>query len=39
MMKDLGMACQNMAGTAKTADFDWFEYRERAYLADPRATD
>jgi xylan 1,4-beta-xylosidase len=33
----VGMACQDMAGTAKVADFDWFEYRERAYVADPRA--
>jgi xylan 1,4-beta-xylosidase len=28
----IGMACQDLAGTAKPADFDWFEYRERAYL-------
>ena len=28
----VGMACQDLAGTAKPADFDWFEYRERAYL-------
>ena len=33
----VGMACQDMAGTAKAADFDWFEYRERAFAADPRA--
>jgi xylan 1,4-beta-xylosidase len=33
----VGMACQDMAGTAKAADFDWFEYRERAFVADPRA--
>jgi xylan 1,4-beta-xylosidase len=33
----VGMACQDMAGTAKAADFDWFEYRERDYVADPRA--
>ena len=32
----VGMACQDMAGTAKPADFDWFSYRERAYEADPR---
>jgi xylan 1,4-beta-xylosidase len=31
----LGMACQDMAGTAKPADFDFFEYRERAYRANP----
>ena len=33
----VGMACQDLAGTALHADFDWFEYRERAFLADPRA--
>jgi xylan 1,4-beta-xylosidase len=33
----VGMACQDMAGTARAADFDWFEYRERAFVADPRA--
>ena len=32
----VGMACQDLAGTARPADFDWFEYREREYLADPR---
>jgi xylan 1,4-beta-xylosidase len=32
----VGMACQDMAGTARPADFDWFEYRERAFAADPR---
>lgn len=31
----VGMACQDLAGTAKTADFDWFEYRERDYCAVP----
>jgi xylan 1,4-beta-xylosidase len=31
----VGVACQDMAGTAKPADFDWFEYRERPYLLDP----
>ena len=31
----VGMACQDMAGTALHADFDWFLYRERGYLADP----
>ncbi|MET0980529.1 MAG: hypothetical protein ABWY02_00365 [Telluria sp.] len=25
-----------MAGSALHADFDWFEYRERAYCSDPR---
>jgi xylan 1,4-beta-xylosidase len=33
----VGMACQDLAGTALPADFDWFEYRERAYRADPTA--
>lgn len=32
----VGMACQDMAGTARAADFDWFEYREREFVADPR---
>lgn len=27
----VGMACQDLAGTARPADFDWFEYRERDY--------
>ncbi|HEY1303578.1 MAG TPA: glycoside hydrolase family 43 protein [Vicinamibacterales bacterium] len=30
----VGMACQDLAGTAMPADFDWFEYRERHYVAD-----
>jgi xylan 1,4-beta-xylosidase len=30
----VGMACQDMAGTGHPADFDWFEYRERGYVAD-----
>jgi xylan 1,4-beta-xylosidase len=29
----VGMACQDLAGTARPADFDWFEYRERDYVA------
>jgi len=29
----VGMACQDLAGTGRAADFDWFEYRERGYLA------
>jgi xylan 1,4-beta-xylosidase len=33
----VGMACQDMAGTAAPADFDWFSYRERGFLADPFA--
>jgi len=31
----VGMACQDMAGTLKPADFDFFEYRERSYRANP----
>ena len=27
----VGMACQDMSGTAHPADFDYFEYREREY--------
>jgi xylan 1,4-beta-xylosidase len=30
----VGMACQDLAGTAMPADFDWFEYREREYVSD-----
>jgi xylan 1,4-beta-xylosidase len=33
----VGVACQDMAGTARPADFDWFDYRERTYRADPRS--
>ncbi|MEO7598104.1 MAG: glycoside hydrolase family 43 protein [Opitutus sp.] len=33
----VGMACQDMAGTALPADFDFFEYRERNFLVDPRS--
>jgi xylan 1,4-beta-xylosidase len=32
----VGMACQDLAGTAMAADFDYFEYVERAFVADPR---
>ncbi len=32
----VGVACQDMAGTAHPADFDWFEYREREFTPDPR---
>jgi xylan 1,4-beta-xylosidase len=28
----VGVACQDLAGTARPADFDWFEYREREYV-------
>ena len=34
----VSMACQDMAGTGLHADFDWFSYRERGFLADPFAT-
>jgi len=30
----VGMACQDMAGTGRPADFDWFDYRERAFVAE-----
>ncbi|ACB76822.1 glycoside hydrolase family 43 protein [Opitutus terrae] len=33
----VGVACQDLAGTAAPADFDYFEYREREYLPDVRA--
>jgi xylan 1,4-beta-xylosidase len=33
----VGMACQDMSGTTKPADFDWFCYRERGFVADPFA--
>ena len=32
----VGMCCQDMAGTRRHADFDYFEYREREYVVDPR---
>jgi hypothetical protein len=25
-----------MSGAGQPADFDWFDYRERAFVADPR---
>ena len=31
----VGMACQDTAGTGKSADFDFFEYRERDYSPTP----
>jgi xylan 1,4-beta-xylosidase len=34
----VGMACQDMSGSGRHADFDWFSYRERGFLADPFAT-
>jgi len=30
----VGMCCQDLAGTRRAADFDWFVYRERSYRAD-----
>ena len=32
----VGMACQDLSGTARPADFDWFEYRQRDFCRDPR---
>ena len=34
----VGMCCQDIAGTALHADFAWFEYIERDFVADPAAT-
>lgn len=31
----IGMACQDLAGTARPADFDFFEYNERSYCENP----
>jgi xylan 1,4-beta-xylosidase len=31
----VGMACQDLAGTSRSADFDFFEYRERIYQVNP----
>jgi xylan 1,4-beta-xylosidase len=31
----VGMACQDHAGTGLAADFDYFDYRERPYRANP----
>jgi xylan 1,4-beta-xylosidase len=31
----LGMACQDMAGTARPADFSFFEYEDRSYQPKP----
>jgi xylan 1,4-beta-xylosidase len=33
----VGMCCQDVAGEARPADFDWFEYVERDYRIDPTA--
>ena len=31
----VGVCCQDLAGTNRPADFDYFVYRERSYRADP----
>jgi xylan 1,4-beta-xylosidase len=31
----VGMCCQDMTGIRRSADFDYFEYRERQYIAEP----
>jgi xylan 1,4-beta-xylosidase len=31
----VGMCCQDVAGTRRTADFDYFDYRERSFRANP----
>ena len=31
----VGIACQDLAGTLRAADFDFFEYTERPYRATP----
>jgi xylan 1,4-beta-xylosidase len=31
----VGMACQDLSGTARPADFDFFEYQERDYRENP----
>jgi xylan 1,4-beta-xylosidase len=33
----VGVACQDMAGTARHADFDFFEYQERGFRENPFA--
>jgi xylan 1,4-beta-xylosidase len=32
----VGMCCQDLSGALRPADFDYFDYRERAYEPDPR---
>ena len=34
----VGMACQDMSGSACPADFEWFEYVERPYRVNPFGT-
>jgi len=31
----IGMACQDLSGTARPADFAFFEYQERAFRENP----
>jgi xylan 1,4-beta-xylosidase len=31
----VGMCCQDLAGTGRTADFDYFDYRERSFRPNP----
>ncbi len=33
----VGVCCQDLAGTRGVADFDWFQYQERAYRSEPFA--
>ena len=33
----VGMACQDLSGTARAADFDFFDYQERTYREEPRS--
>ncbi len=35
----VGVCCQDLAGTRRVADFDYFVYRERAYRVEPFARD
>ena len=35
----VGVCCQDLSGTARPADFDYFVYRERDYRADPLGTE
>ena len=34
----VGMACQDVSGTSRIADFDFFEYGERSFRANPFST-
>ncbi len=34
----VGVCCQDLAGTGRHADFDYFDYEERDYLPDPTRT-